>query len=91
MKELINILTTVFNRLRNGEELPPDWKTAIIYWIYKEMGKSVEPQLALLTHYLVLLRKSIFFIVVNENGFVAVILAWISLDVFTWFFETYPY
>jgi hypothetical protein len=43
----------------------------------------ISPQLALLAHNPVLLRKSIFFIAVNTKCFVIVILAWIFWDVIT--------
>jgi hypothetical protein len=34
----IEILTNMFNKIKNGKEFPRDWKIAIIHPIYKGKG-----------------------------------------------------
>jgi hypothetical protein len=39
----IEILVEMLNKVRKGKGFPDDWKTAVIYPIYKGRGKRGEP------------------------------------------------
>jgi hypothetical protein len=39
----IEILTNMFNKIKNGKEFPRDWKIAIIHPIYKGKGNRDKP------------------------------------------------
>jgi hypothetical protein len=43
MKEGIEILVEMFNKVKKGKGFPDDWKIAIIYPIYKGRGKRGQP------------------------------------------------
>jgi hypothetical protein len=38
----IKILTSLFNKIKNNNEFPSDWKVAIIFPIYKGKGNPQE-------------------------------------------------
>jgi hypothetical protein len=38
------ILVNILNKVKNGEELPMDWKIAIIHATYKGKGNHKEPR-----------------------------------------------
>jgi hypothetical protein len=40
VRDRIEILTNMFNTIKNGKEFPLDWKIAIVYPIYK--GREIE-------------------------------------------------